>query len=769
MKKIKIPHLFLVIFIFSTSKTYSQYITVSDNYTPQQLVQNILVNNPCAGATNVSASGFEFTNGKSYAYFSAATSDFPFSEGIILSTGRAGSAPGPNNSLLSEGPLSWLGDGDLENALQIGQSSVNATVLEFDFMPLSTKFSFEYIFASEQYLTNPTPNQCNYTDGFVFLLKEANSNNVYQNLAVIPGTSTPVRVNTVRGPGTICPAANENYFAGFNQQNHPINFNGQTVIMKAEANVTPGVLYHIKLVVADQGNNLYDSAIFLGAGSFKVEKDLGPDRLIANGNPVCLGENLLLDATEPGNNTYQWYKDNIIINGATQPTFEIQSGQNGLYSVEINYAGGSCIAKSEVIIEYSQAFTPNPAVLTGCDIYIAGSPTYNLYNATAQIINGDTTLTVTQFFEDASGTMMIPNPSTYTSVPKTIYAMVKNSFGCGVITSINLLMANNPDTSPSVFEICDIDDNQDGITNVDLNNTITTTLEGYFPQGLTFHYYENVQDAAINDNEIQGTYTTVNSFTDTIWLKVMDGNNCYIAKPLTLVINTFSPIGFEDVEKIICEEDNGIFLSVINAYDSYLWNDPNASMTNSVFVTEPGTYTVEVGNEKGCIATKKFIVTKSSKATILSLDIKDFSGINNTVEIKYSGNGDYVFSLDGIIYQNSPIFTHVVSGLYNVHVKDLNGCGIVTEEVYVLDYPRFFTPNNDGYHDIWEINYLKEKQPKSKIIIYDRFGKLLYQFVGDGTGWDGTYKGKHLKSDDYWFVISLEDNRQIKGHFSLKR
>ena len=298
---------FIFIFGCLSTTTFGQYITVTDNFTAQDLVENRLINSPCANVSNFSVSGGNFGSQQSFGYFTADGSNFPFADGVVLSTGKAVSATGPNNSILSDGDTSWSGDDDLENALGVS-NSINATVLEFDFISLSNKISFDYIFSSEQYLTDPRSNQCNFTDGFAFLLKEVGSTNAYQNLALIPNTTIPVRVNTVRGPGTICPEANESYFGGFNGNEHPTNFNGQTAIMQAQATVIPGKLYHIKLVVADQGNNLYDSAIFLGGGSFKFEKDLGPDQLIVTNNPVCQNNTFPLDATEPGTNSYKWFK-----------------------------------------------------------------------------------------------------------------------------------------------------------------------------------------------------------------------------------------------------------------------------------------------------------------------------------------------------------------------------------------------------------------------------------------------------------------------------
>src|SRR5690554_4035420 len=271
----------------------AQQIEVDNSYTPQQLADIFIgaANSGCIEISNVSMSNYhDFDNGEmSYGYFTKSDSNFDIDQGILLTTGKARSAVGPNDTLLSEGPSgnSWLGDLDLEQVLGINNTT-NATVLEFDFIAYTTNISFEYLFASEQYLTSGSQNQCNYTDGFAFLIKKANTNEPYQNLAIVPGTTTPVAVNTVRGPGGLCEPINPQYFGSYNDIEHPINYNGQTVVMTAQTEVELGELYQIKLVIADQGNNLYDSAVFLKGGSFgNGSRDLGEDRLIATENPIC--------------------------------------------------------------------------------------------------------------------------------------------------------------------------------------------------------------------------------------------------------------------------------------------------------------------------------------------------------------------------------------------------------------------------------------------------------------------------------------------------
>ncbi|RYH72241.1 T9SS type B sorting domain-containing protein, partial [Flavobacteriaceae bacterium 144Ye] len=90
-----------------------------------------------------------------------------------------------------------------------------------------------------------------------------------------------------------------------------------------------------------------------------------------------------------------------------------------------------------------------------------------------------------------------------------------------------------------------------------------------------------------------------------------------------------------------------------------------------------------------------------------------------------------------------------------------------------LDYPKYFTPNGDGYHDTWNIIGFAGRADV-KIYIFDRFGKLLKQISPSGQGWDGTYNGNPMPSSDYWFVVEYDEpiggqRKEFKAHFTLKR
>jgi gliding motility-associated-like protein len=112
----------------------------------------------------------------------------------------------------------------------------------------------------------------------------------------------------------------------------------------------------------------------------------------------------------------------------------------------------------------------------------------------------------------------------------------------------------------------------------------------------------------------------------------------------------------------------------------------------------------------------------------------------------------------------------VAAGIHDLYVIDTNGCGTITETVAVIGVPKFFTPNGDGFNDFWNVKGVNNIfNSKSIIYIFNRYGKLLKQILPSSQGWDGTINGEPMPADDYWFTVKLEDNREAKGHFSLKR
>jgi len=419
----------------------AQYISVNTSYTPDQLVKDIFFgpqNAGCISVSNVSINGHDFGNGnKSWGYFNKNGSSFEINEGIILSTGSALEAVGPNDYIQTEdarsrfADASWGGDNDLIDILRQSNLNtdniLNATVLEFDFMvsnPNLTHIGFEYMFLSEEYRVG----NCKYSDAFAFLIKKAGTTDPYKNIALIPGTNIPVTSNTVTNAG--CENEHSEYFGDFNEKETPTNFNGQTKILTAKADITAGILYHIKLVIADHGDKtgLYDSAVFLKAESFAGNKDLGPDRLIAKGNALCEGTSLSLNATVSSVSIYEWYQNGILIKGpSSDGTYIVNTP--GLYEVYIDDAG--CKLKGSVNIEY----TENPLVSssnTFCN-YNDGKPIpINLQSLNSQIINNYKSYFKVNYFQNLGDLTALPDEWSYTE-DTTIYVRVESG-ACTAVT-----------------------------------------------------------------------------------------------------------------------------------------------------------------------------------------------------------------------------------------------------------------------------------------------------------------------------------------------
>jgi uncharacterized repeat protein (TIGR01451 family) len=247
-------------------------------YTVPELIDEILFDEDCSTVSNITwstGSNFNSTNG--IGYFEKNGSDFPFQKGIVMSTGNVLNVPGYNLTTLSDGSSSWGGDADLETIISAatGQTlnAYNASKIEFNFIPQHNFISFDFIFASEEY----GGFQCGVFDAFAFLLTDVASG-ITTNLAIVPGTSLPISVLTIRNQtyNTNCSSANPTYFnkyygiAGSSIYSAPINFNGVTHPMTATSLVIPNNLYKIKLVIADRNDTILDAAIFLEGGSFAL-------------------------------------------------------------------------------------------------------------------------------------------------------------------------------------------------------------------------------------------------------------------------------------------------------------------------------------------------------------------------------------------------------------------------------------------------------------------------------------------------------------------
>ena len=334
--------------------------TTTSLYTVEELVTDVLIDSQCNQAFNITSStGSDFGSTNGIGYFEANGSSWPFENGLIMTSGDVANAPGPESGVLLDGTYAWPGDGDLEAfipGLNAGDTN-NASIIEFEFVPVSNSMSFDFIFAAEEYGTF----QCTFTDAFAFLLTDSAGNTT--NLAIVPGTDDPISVLTVRDDqyNGACESVNEEWFAnyygpgGLPPLTSPTNFIGHTEVMTASATVIPNEVYTIKLVVADDGDTIYDSAVFIDGGSFDIgQLDLGEDILVSSGNALCEGQEIVLDAGAlPNNSTIEWFMDGNLMEGETGVTLTVT--ETAFYSAIITVDNTDCSYGDDILIEFFQS------------------------------------------------------------------------------------------------------------------------------------------------------------------------------------------------------------------------------------------------------------------------------------------------------------------------------------------------------------------------------------------------------------------------------
>ena len=518
---------------------FSQSIKVdSDKYNVSDLVNKVLINSECVSATNVvgiTGTNFGSTNG--IGYFENTNPNFPMKSGVILSTGKASNAVGPNTNELNDGSAAWTGDVDLENTLAaagIGMKSANATILEFDFTPISTNFDFQFLFASEEYGNF----QCQFSDAFAFLLTD-NTTGITTNLAVVPQTNIPISVVTIRDYlyNSSCSSENSQYFGSYNggsaAAKSATNFNGQTKLLKASATLSLNRTYHIKLVIADRSDYRSDtgadSAIFIASDSFNLGQDvLGDDLLLVDNTALCADEPYVIDSKlDPADYTLNWKKDGTPLpaeTGKSSLLVKVAGKYELTYQKKIN--GCVPITDTVVIEYYAKATTPNAINLFKCNSG-ATSYIYDLSINTPIIKKGlDNATEVSYHISDSdANNNSNPLPDNYTSTgDETIYVRIKiPAISCYLVKTFKLQLTSPAvATKPADMNVC----SNKTKAPVQLISQSDKILNGQNKSLYTVSYYASLADATTNTNILTGAYTT-ESTTIYARVQVLNDADCF--------------------------------------------------------------------------------------------------------------------------------------------------------------------------------------------------------------------------------------------------
>lgn len=436
--------------------------------------------------------------------------------------------------------------------------------------------------------------------------------------------------------------------------------------------------------------------------------------------------------------------------------------------VKITNTITGCYAYKPFTVSINSSPVVNSSQLTQCDfgLFPDGLTNFNLTEAINALTN-TTAGQIVQFYLNPTDALNnqdeLATNYTNTSNPQIISVRVTDSItGCFNFTQLTLNVTSNPTLTVNLNQ-CDEDGNEDGITTFNLADA------GFEIAGTTVNYYLNLDDALLEQNQI----TTFTFSTQIIYARIENGNDCIGIHIIQLDIIILPAISIESSGTLCLNSTSQpVTLNALIQNPSnynFLWT-PNGETTQSITVFNPGIYTVTANNSLTlCSKTASIEVEVSDISTSFSAEIIDLVNVNS-ISIVTNGIGDYLYSLDDGPFQQSNFFDDVSIGIHTISITDLNGCGTVIQEVNVLGAPDYFTPNGDGINDTWNIKGVDaDFNSKSIVYIFDRFGKLIKQISPIGSGWDGTFNGTQMPSDDYWFTVKFEDGRNAKGNFSLKR
>lgn len=418
-----------------------------------------------------------------------------------------------------------------------------------------------------------------------------------------------------------------------------------------------------------------------------------------------------------------------------------------------------------------------------CDDDQDGFYTFDVTGLDTQLKNGKDVLVT--YFDANNNPLPSPLPNPFVTASQTVQATITNNTtaGCSYNISIPFIVDDLPQAFPvptSLTTVCDdeIDPSQqDGKYAFDTSTFQTTILSGQ--TGRLVYYFDKNNSPL--PSPLPNPFITS---TQNVRVEVVNpsNTNCKATTTIPFVVHQIPNILLEG-DELVCS-NLPTFTKVINAgiqdatpitTYTYAWSfdgQPITAENNyALTVNTEGIYTVKVTNNQGCSRTRTISVAASDVAVITNVAVVDLSD-SNSITILVSGSGDYAYSLDEEYgtYQTENYFTNVNAGIHTVFVKDLNGCGVTAKEVAVLGIPNYFTPNQDGYNDTWNIKGVNASfNAKTVIYIFDRYGKLITQINPTSQGWNGTFNGQQMPATDYWYSVQLEDGRIIKGHFALKR
>jgi gliding motility-associated-like protein len=317
------------------------------------------------------------------------------------------------------------------------------------------------------------------------------------------------------------------------------------------------------------------------------------------------------------------------------------------------------------------------------------------------------------------------------------------------LTSINI--SNNPN-----LVVFGCEDNQ--ITNLDLSKNVKLNrfqCRGNLLTSLDINNNSNLSYIDCGQNQITDLNLSNNNILNTLLCSFNE------LKALDLSQNP-------DLRNLECTNNKLCSLNVKNGNNdniAYMNFKSNLDL-NCVIVDEPdGDHSIWEP-----FSFSNYVISSIQCGSYITIDsLNNFTG--KSYVLPAINNGNYFTEPGGMGIQLHA--GDVISTSQTIYIYNHEGCNsneskfivsIINTDFFI---PKYFTPNNDSNHDYWKV--IDNANSIKSIYIYNRYGKLLKSLDANSEGWDGTFNGNPLTTDDYWFVINRQSEIPIKGHFTLKR
>lgn len=419
-----------------------------------------------------------------------------------------------------------------------------------------------------------------------------------------------------------------------------------------------------------------------------------------------------------------------------------------------------------------------------CDTDLDGTIVANLDETEPLILEDNANLAVT-FFADMDNVLENENPLTdnqiqFAQTENTIYYRLTDvQTGAFAVGSQQFNLISPPlNRGFNDIEVCR-DLNAEAVIDLAaLSQNEITDIDSF-----AISYHESLIDAENEDNKLPPIFIFDKEIT--VYVRINGFESCVFIKSFQLKPTSIIKSGMVE-SYTICQFKDGsntgpvVINSGLNANDFdfqwFLEDTPLDGETSPMLsVLEPGTYKLAITNSlSGCGYTLETSVRLAEVPDNVELKIeaKPFSN-RNKITATVNGDGPYTYELSGLESNTTGVFFNVPAGPHSITAINSNGCSSVTERLFIIGYPKFFTPNQDFHNDNWNIQINPGINIQS-LRIFNRYGRLMAELKGDSVavGWDGLTNGTPMPADTYWFQVDFtynQENYTNSGYFALMR